>query len=266
MIKITALIEETTSKSELTSEHGLSMYIETDKHKILFDAGASDEFAKNAKKMGIDISKIDIAFLSHGHYDHGGGLSKFISLNDKAKIYANEHVFGEYWAKDGRYVGIDRKLKASGRFVLLGDKADIDEELELFTFNNSVRKYPMSSYGLMKKCDGVLKDDDFLHEQYLKIYDDEGYVLISGCSHKGILNIMDWCGDAPRSVVGGFHFMKVNMDNSGKEYLYDVANTLMAYKSNFITCHCTGEEQYHYLKAHMGDRLTRISTGDTVYI
>ncbi len=266
MITVTTLIEETKSAHELISEHGLSLYIETAEHNILFDTGASGSFADNAQKLGIDLSTVDIAFLSHAHYDHGGGLKRFMELNSRAKIYANRRVFNEYWAADGRYVGIDPSLKDSGRFVLAGDELKIDDELSLFTYNNNERKFPMGSYGLLKKEAGELKEDDFLHEQYLKIYDGEEYVLISGCSHKGILNILSWCGDAPRAVIGGFHFMKVKMDDEGKRYLTDVAERLSLIPSKLITCHCTGDAQYVFLNERMNGALMRISTGDRIRV
>ena len=74
---IKTLVEDTTSKNNLRSEHGLSLYIETSGKKILFDSGTSGLFMENAIKMGIDISKIDYAIISHGHNDHGGGLERF---------------------------------------------------------------------------------------------------------------------------------------------------------------------------------------------
>jgi 7,8-dihydropterin-6-yl-methyl-4-(beta-D-ribofuranosyl)aminobenzene 5'-phosphate synthase len=83
-MKISVLCENTTKKENILSEHGLSLFIETEKHKILFDMGQSDAFLKNAKTLGIDLSTVDIAILSHGHYDHGGGLRAFLEYNEKA--------------------------------------------------------------------------------------------------------------------------------------------------------------------------------------
>lgn len=84
-MKIISLVENTSSSSEYRSEHGLCLYIETPKHKILFDLGQDKLFAENAAKMNIDISDIDTVIISHGHRDHGGGLNKFLELNTKAK-------------------------------------------------------------------------------------------------------------------------------------------------------------------------------------
>lgn len=80
-MKITVLCVNTKSSDELVCEHGLSLYIETAKHCILFDMGQTDAYLVNAEKLGVDVSKVDIAFLSHGHYDHGGGLQAFLNVN-----------------------------------------------------------------------------------------------------------------------------------------------------------------------------------------
>jgi 7,8-dihydropterin-6-yl-methyl-4-(beta-D-ribofuranosyl)aminobenzene 5'-phosphate synthase len=116
---ITALVENTAVRDELGSEHGLSLYIETDNHKILFDSGAADTFAKNAALLGVDLSAVDIAFLSHAHYDHGGGLKTFLSLNGSAKVYVGETAFDGYYANEikageqtarRRYIGLEPAL------------------------------------------------------------------------------------------------------------------------------------------------------------
>ena len=85
-MKIYTLMENTTCNEALACEHGLSLYIEAAGKRILFDAGQTGAFADNAEKMGIDLSQVDICILSHGHYDHGGGLKRFLEVNDHAPI------------------------------------------------------------------------------------------------------------------------------------------------------------------------------------
>ena len=98
------LTENTAVSDEFLYEHGLSFYIETEKHRILFDMGQSDAFIKNAETMGVDLSLVDIAVLSHGHYDHGGGLDAFLDENSCGKVYINKNAFKDYYASDGRYL------------------------------------------------------------------------------------------------------------------------------------------------------------------
>jgi len=134
---IKTLVDNISTDENLGSEHGLSLYIETKNHRILFDTGASPLFSENAKKMDIDLSKVDLAIISHGHYDHGGGLKTFLDINSQAKIYLNKRAFGDYYSNqvDGskKYIGLDKTLISNDRFIYLDGQFEIDEELELLS-------------------------------------------------------------------------------------------------------------------------------------
>ena len=111
---IKALAENTSVSEEYRAEHGLSIYIETGNHKLLFDTGRGGLFLENAEKMGVDLSKVDTAVISHGHYDHGGGLPYFLEINQTAKIYIHKKAFGDYYSSrpDGTaYIGLDKNFK-----------------------------------------------------------------------------------------------------------------------------------------------------------
>ena len=105
IMKFVTLVEDTT-KCELGAEHGLSIYAETEKHKLLFDVGTTDLFIKNAKALGIDLSQVDTVVISHGHNDHGGGLDAFLAINDHAVIYLQR-----------RHLMIIIQLKKPGRNI-----------------------------------------------------------------------------------------------------------------------------------------------------
>ena len=121
-------------------------------------------------------------------------------------------------------------------------------------------KYSEPASGLSVKNNGILVPEDFRHEQYLMINENGKRILISGCSHKGILNITQHF--KPDILIGGFHFMKI----ADSEYLTDAANTLLTCPTIFYTCHCTGVEQYEQLKSTMGDILSYLSTGDELIL
>lgn len=106
-MKFVTLVEDTT-KCELGAEHGLSIYAETEKHKLLFDVGTTDLFIKNAKALGIDLSQVDTVVISHGHNDHGGGLDAFLAINDHAVIYLQEKAFNDHYTakKTGRNISV----------------------------------------------------------------------------------------------------------------------------------------------------------------
>ena len=262
-MKLCMLIENTSSRPDLIAEHGLSLYIETKNHKILFDAGQSDAFAENAERMGIDLSQVDIAFLSHGHYDHSGGLMKFLELNDHAPVYMNKRAFGDYWHDEDHYIGIDQTLLNHPRIVLTEDECRIDDVLSLHACNDRLCHFPSSGSGLTVCTDGKFSQDGFLHEQYLLIEEDGRRVLISGCSHKGVLNIADWF--RPDVLIGGFHYMKFDPVRS-VDFLTYCAQTLMRHPTTYYTCHCTGEAQYAVMKDVMGDRVHYLRAGDTIHI
>ena len=92
-MKIVTLIENLVQQTDYVAEHGLSLYIETGEHRLLFDTGLSGKFVDNASKMGIDLAQIDAVVISHGHYDHAGGLNAFFEINTKAKVYAQKAAF-----------------------------------------------------------------------------------------------------------------------------------------------------------------------------
>ena len=258
-MKITVLTENTSKKPLFEAEHGLSLYIETENHKILFDMGQSNLFLQNAKKLGINLENVDIAVLSHGHYDHGGGLETFLEINQKAKVFVSRHAFEPHYNGSDKYIGLDINLKDHPRLTFTGDVFCIDEELCLYTCNDKPKKYPLGSFGLNTMEKGKLSPDDFRHEQYLLITEQGKDVLISGCSHKGIMDIADWF--RPHVLVGGFHFSKLPLS----ETLKDFATTLATYNTEFYTCHCTGTEQYKFMKNQMKN-LHYISTAETIII
>ena len=257
-MKITTLVENTSVNENILSEHGLSLYIETADTKLLFDMGQSDLFCKNAEILGIDLSKVDVAVLSHGHYDHGGGLSKFLQINNKAKVYVNRNAFGSYYNSE-KYIGLDISLKENNRIILVDDEYKISENLTLYSCNDRNKEFDLGSFGLSKMIGGVKEPDDFLHEQYLLITENSKRVLISGCSHKGVLDITRWF--SPDVLVGGFHFSKMPLDETLKSY----AEYLNSFDTHFYTCHCTGTEQFEFMKKYMKN-ISYLSAGMNVEV
>ena len=205
-MKITALTENT-SKTGLPYEHGLSLYIQTESHNILFDTGQTELFAQNAKTLGIDLSKVDIAVLSHGHYDHGGGLKKFLELNKTAPVYMSKYAFEPHYNGTEKYIGLDLSLKDSDKIVLTDGVTKLADGLTLYSCNEKEKLCDLGSFGLNTKENGAIVPDDFRHEHYLLIEENGRRVLISGCSHKGIVNIESWF--KPDVLIGGFHLSKM---------------------------------------------------------
>ena len=257
-MKITVLAENT-SACGLPCEHGLSLYIETGTHHILFDSGQSGLFAENAKALNVDLSGVDIAVLSHGHYDHGGGLGKFLELNDHAMIYMSKYAFGQYFNGSEKYIGLDTELKKSDRIVYTEGITKIADGLTLDSGENMETVLELGSFGLNMLVDGELLPDNFRHENYLIIEENGKRILISGCSHRGINNIE--AHFKPDVLIGGFHLSKLSPGGM----LEEIAEMLDSFDTAYYSCHCTGVEQYNFMKTRMR-RLEYLSTGSTVTI
>ncbi|MBP3495865.1 MAG: MBL fold metallo-hydrolase [Clostridia bacterium] len=258
-MRISCLIENTSYNGDFLCEHGLSLYIQAGGHNILFDMGQGDSFIKNAKKLGIDLSQVDIAILSHGHYDHGGGLEAFLEINSISPVYLGRYAFEPHYNGCKKYIGLDTSLVNNNRLIFVDDILKIDTGLTLFSCNDKKREFNLGSFGLTILENDSYLPDDFRHEQYLLIEEDNKKVLISGCSHKGILNIASWF--EADYIIGGFHFSKLPLDNtllSYSEYLQNL-NTV------FYTCHCTGINQYEFMKNNMKE-LHYISSGQVIEI
>ncbi len=260
-MRLVVLTENTAINEDFFFEHGLSLYIEACGKKILFDCGQSDVFLKNAKKIGIDLSAVDFAVISHGHYDHGGGLAAFTEINKTAEIFINKNAFSPHYSSStgvDRYIGLDTSLQGNPRFVMTDEIYAINEDFSLICADICEEKYAVDHSGLKMQGENGLCDDDFRHEQYLCFKDKGRKVIISGCSHKGILNIMNMT--KPDILVGGFHFMRID-PKTDSDMLIKNAEQLKSYGAKYYTCHCTGAAQFDVLKKVMNDELTYIPSG-----
>ena len=264
-LKITALVENTSS-GNLKAVHGLSFYIETQKHKILFDLGPNGTVFENAKKKNIDLSAVDTVIISHGHYDHGGALKEFLKINSGAKIYVQKSAFEPHYSKALFFrinIGLDRSVMNNPNVVLLDGDYKIDDELTLF-----VSKVPDT---FRSEANNALlagkKPDDFRHEQNLLIRGGKD-VLITGCGHSGVISILRSVSDTePGYCIGGFHvYNPVNRKTVPLSQLETLSESLNDYvNTEFYTCHCTGTKAYNYLSGRHSN-VHYISCGDEIEI
>ncbi len=274
-MKIISLSENTTNQESLGTEHGLSLYIETEKNKILFDTGASGLFYENAQKLGVNLSDVEIAVISHGHYDHGGGIKTFLSVNSKAKIYINKRAFNKHYAKrpngELEYIGLDQTIMPDERIILTDDYYKISEELELFSNVEGNDFVPSGNKSLLMQSEGTQVADSFSHEQNMIIHEKDKTLLLAGCAHRGIVNIINHMKikliKEADYVIGGFHlYNAANGKSEDKEVVKKIADYLMKTKSIYYTCHCTGVESYKLLKKYLGDKIRYLSAGSQITI
>lgn len=272
---IKTLMENTSISDEYKSQHGLSLYIETNKHKLLFDLGANGLFVDNAKKMNIDLSAVDLVIISHGHYDHGGGLKEFLKVNSMAKIYLNQKAFEKHYANrangEKANIGLDEGLIPNDRFIFVGNRMVIDDELELFSNVKGSTLNPSGNQDLFMERDNLLIQDDFAHEQNLIIKEGAKTLLVAGCAHNGIVNIIEHLSSvvnySPDYVIGGFHLYNRSADECEEPSIVrQIGEFLKNTRSKYYTCHCTGIESYKILKEIMGDKIEYLATGSQLII
>ena len=253
-------------------EHGLSLYISLDDgHKILFDMGQRRLFADNAERLGIDLADVDIAVVSHGHYDHGGGLRTFLELNKKAKVYISRHAFEPHYSlrENGlKYIGINPELRTNDRLILCADETHIDDNIILFSGVNGDCLKPSGNRLLFGPARNV--NDDFRHEQSLIINEGKNTVLFAGCAHCGIVNIiekgMHVAGGPFTYVFAGMHLVKSGLPPDHEEaFIHALADRLLARPAcRYFTMHCTGLTQYALLRERMGPAVSYLSCGEAV--
>ncbi len=264
-MKITVLIENTESSLCSCCEHGLSLYIETPFHKLLADAGQSTALIQNAQELGIDLSKIDSIVLSHGHYDHSGGIMAVKELAPNAKVYMQRTATGDFY-HDERYIGIDKNILTLPYVQLLDGDFTIDSELSIFSGIAGRRYWAESNLVLKRHCDDEILQDEFEHEQCLVITCEGKRVLISGCAHNGILNVLDRYKEIysslPDIVISGFHLMKKTPYTEAEiQTIKTITYELNKMDVLFYSGHCTSEAGFEIMKEIMGDKLKKLYSG-----
>ncbi|MGI6726447.1 MAG: MBL fold metallo-hydrolase [Christensenellales bacterium] len=271
-MKITILSENTTADERLECEHGLSVLVQMQNAVILFDTGCGGMFIRNAQKLGIDLAQVTHVILSHGHYDHAGGIPEFLSMNKTASVYMRKESLSPVFAVRARgeaeYIGVPQELADSNRLVFSRDGMTIAPGVTLYSDFTRSESIPETNRGLMRTEQGQLVPDDFIHEQAAGFVQGSQSLLLTGCSHHGIINIMrDYhqkTGGFPDFVLGGFHLHSHTRGKAEDHLIRHTAEYLAGTPSTYLTCHCTGQPSYDALKQLLGEQLQYASAGQTL--
>ena len=273
-MKIVTLMEDTACAPDFACEHGLSFYIETDGRKLLFDMGQTDLFLQNAAACGVDLSEVDTAFVSHGHYDHGGGLAAFLKINDHAPVYVHAQAFEPHFSHkpEGiKDIGLDAALAENPRLRRVSGVIQIDGKLTLFSDITGADCVPQGNRTLYERKNGEYVPDRFTHEQSLLVREGDKAVLFTGGAHRGVVNICarakEVLGRDPDVVVGGMHLFSPSTGKSEPdENIRAVAERLMQTDSRYYTCHCTGQHAYDVLHKTLWERIAFLAAGSIIEV
>jgi 7,8-dihydropterin-6-yl-methyl-4-(beta-D-ribofuranosyl)aminobenzene 5'-phosphate synthase len=275
-VRVVALIENSKleGREDLVAEHGLSLYIESEDKRILFDVGATEAYDHNAAKLGIDLQEVDLVVVSHRHYDHGGGLAHFLQANHKAKVYLRKSAQEEYYARRlgglrSRYIGLDQELlrKQADRFEYVEGLTEVLPQAYILTEIAQPYALPRGNRRLFVKQGRTYRRDPFEHELVMVVREREELVVFTGCAHTGILNIVAAVTrqfpELPIvALFGGLHLVA-----ESARQVRSIGEALRQHPiGRVFTGHCIGTKSYQVLKAVMEERSALFPTGSEVVL
>ena len=276
-MKITVLIENSVGvliPQGLAGEHGLSVWIEHEGHKILFDTGQTGKVVENALRLGVNLKEAEAIVLSHGHYDHTGGLKAVLEfINKPIPVYAHPDIFSLHCVSSpvDRYIGIPfckEELEGLGaNFKWIKKPTEIFPGIWLsgeIPRKTTFEKIDESMY--IKEGDKKLPDP-ILDDMSLFMKIPKGLVVILGCAHSGVINIIEHAKEVTGeekifAVIGGTH-----LGPASSKQLEETLIRLAQMEVSLIAAnHCTGLSVASKFREIFGSKFRFATTGEIISV
>ncbi len=268
--KVTVLIENTSADSAFLSQHGLSIWLEIDGERILIDTGQDNSFIENAKRMNISVDTASKLILTHGHYDHTGGVPALLKTGAKPEVIIHSKAWGERIScpRDAppHSIGIPWSkslLDDNNICCMLSDECHrISPNLWCTgTIPNCMGISPIKQF--QRRNGDFWQTDNFNDEQAVVISTESGLVIITGCCHSGVINTIIAAQLSTGishiyAIIGGLH-----LSNRAEDEIIQMAHDLQSFNiQNYWVNHCTGQKGLDILRNEIGKNVTWAGTGD----